>query len=880
MIMTKKELTALEIEQKPATYAEAIALEVKTQNKGLMVITTYVAPKTSCWGVGEHEQLILETQDILSDLLQKGEAKSQEIVLMGDFNCDINWETLEAKHHPHDWNENLLNLITDHCLHQHVNQPTRVRGTDRPSMLDLIFTRQPEDITDINYGAPLGKSDHAVLDMKYWTNIVKNKKQYKESYNYKKGDYNGLREYFKKTNWERELTITDINQQNSKFLDFYYKGVDKFIPKTKQRETPEDNQEWFNGRCKRARDNKELLWTRYNRHRSARARARYNEARNSYTEIRREAQINYEKDIINKSKEQPKLFYNFINSKTKKREHLLAITDEGNTYDNEKDMSEVLNKKFQSVFTTEPSFDGIQDPPVPKRKLGKIKLTKKKVLEALKKLDKRKAMGPDEVSPWVLKECAEELCLPIFMIFTSSLEQGKLPDIWKSANITPIFKKGNKSNPLNYRPVSLTSVICKMLERIIREEWVDMLEQQKILTGKQFGFRQGRSCVSNLLCYYDRVSEIMQDREGWVDSIYLDFSKAFDKVPHKRLIWKLQHIGGVSDMLLEWMKDFLQGRQMRTVIRGTASQNRDVTSGVPQGSVLAPIMFLIYVNDLGEDLSENTYINMFADDAKIQRRIKDSSSCKELQEDIHKIKAWSTKWKMDFNVEKCHVVRFGESEKRPIWQYKLGDEIIPSADKEKDLGVVIQKKLDPEDHINQITSKMYHLLANMKTAFTYVDTDMVRKIITTYIRPTLEYASVVWNPYHVKDENKLERIQRAATRWAPELRDLSYEERLKALNLPSLQERRKRGAFITLYKCTTGMMEIDNPNFIQYSERTLRGHSKKLQKKRGENRVRQNFFPNGIVDEWNKLPEQIVSAKNINQFKNLYDKMTQIDGTI
>ena len=168
----------------------------------------------------------------------------------------------------------------------------------------------------------------------------------------------------------------------------------------------------------------------------------------------------------------------------------------------------------------------------------------------------------------------------------------------------------------------------------------------------------------------------------------------------------------------------------------------------------------------------------------------------------------------------------------------------------------------------------------MKTAFTYVDTDMVRKIITTYIRPTLEYASVVWNPYHVKDENKLERIQRAATRWAPELRDLSYEERLKALNLPTLQERRKRGAFITLYKCTTGMMEIDNPNFIQYSERTLRGHSKKLQKKRGENKVRQNFFPNRIVDEWNKLPEQIVSARNINQFKNLYDKMTQIDGTI
>ena len=195
--MTRKELTAVEIEQRSATYAEVIALEIKTQNKGLMVATAYTAPKTNCWSKEEHEQLIRETQVILIDLLRKRESKSQEIILTGDFNCDINWETLEAKG-TENWNEILLNLITDHCLHQHVKEYTRFRGTNHPSMLDLIFTRQPEDITDINYGAPLGKGDHAVLDMKYWTNILKNTKQYKGIYNYKKGDYNGLREYFKK----------------------------------------------------------------------------------------------------------------------------------------------------------------------------------------------------------------------------------------------------------------------------------------------------------------------------------------------------------------------------------------------------------------------------------------------------------------------------------------------------------------------------------------------------------------------------------------------------------------------------------------------------------------------------------------------------------
>ena len=235
---------------------------------------------------------------------------------------------------------------------------------------------------------------------------------------------------------------------------------------------------------------------------------------------------------------------------------------------------------------------------------------------------------------------------------------------------------------------------------------------------------------------------------------------------------------------------------------------------------------------------------------------------------------------MDFNVEKCHVVRFGESKYRPMWEYKLGDEKIPTADKEKDLGVVINNKYHPDDHINQITNKMYHLLRNMKIAFTYIDADMVRKIITTYIRPGLEYASVVWKPHLQKDIDKLERIQRAATRWVPELKNLSYEDRLKRLNLPSLEERRTRGALITLYKCKTGMMVTDSQSFIPFSDRETRGNNKKIKQKRGDKDVRKYFFPDPkLTDDWNKLPEQIVNAKNINQLKKLYDKKTQTDGT-
>ena len=168
--------------------------------------------------------------------------------------------------------------------------------------------------------------------------------------------------------------------------------------------------------------------------------------------------------------------------------------------------------------------------------------------------------------------------------------------------------------PLNYRPVSLTSIVSKLCEIVVKNRWVQYLEQENIITEKQFGFRKGRSCITNLLSFYTRIIDKLQERDGWVDAIYLDLRKAFDTVAHKSLIWKSEHRGGLKGTILKWMKDYLQGREMSTVIRDSKSSWCEVTSGVPQGSVLAPIMFQIYINDMTEGL--NSYINLFADDAK------------------------------------------------------------------------------------------------------------------------------------------------------------------------------------------------------------------------------------------------------------------------
>ena len=220
---------------------------------------------------------------------------------------------------------------------------------------------------------------------------------------------------------------------------------------------------------------------------------------------------------------------------------------------------------------------------------------------------------------------------------------------------------GKKEELLNYRPVSLTSIVFKTCE-VIKKQWIDYLEREGIITDKWFGFRRERSCVTNLLSFYSIVIDITQERDGWTDCIYLDLKKAFDKVPHRRLLCKLEHNGGLKGTLKNWMEDYLKGREMKIVIKDEKSEWREVKSGVPQGSVLAPIMFLIHVNDMIEGVS--SYISLFADDAKLLRKIRNHKDCEELHNYINKIYEWSKTWEMEFNAKKSYVL---EIKKKVQW---------------------------------------------------------------------------------------------------------------------------------------------------------------------------------------------------------------------
>ena len=281
--------------------------------------------------------------------------------------------------------------------------------------------------------------------------------------------------------------------------------------------------------------------------------------------------------------------------------------------------------------------------PKTEESLENVVVTAEDIAKRLKNTNIDKSPGPDNVHPRVLNELSEELSEPLAILFNKTLSEGKLPKDWKTAKITAIYKKGNKKLACNYRPVSLTCIICKKMEDIVRDVMITFAKKAAILSKKQFGFIKGRSTILQLIKVMDDWTRIL-DEGGEIDVIYMDFMKAFDKVPHKRLIEKLKCYG-YKGRLLNWIKEFLTGRKQRVEINGYKSEWRDVTSSVPQGSVIGPLLFVLYINDLPDRVKAEIYL--FADDTKMYCKITENGMST-LQEDLNKLQIWSDTWLLKF----------------------------------------------------------------------------------------------------------------------------------------------------------------------------------------------------------------------------------------
>ena len=581
----------------------------------------------------------------------------------------------------------------------------------------------------------------------------------------------------------------------------------------------------------------------------------------------RQSKRNFEKKIANS--DNVKSFYSYVRKKTKSKCAVGPLKVHNKVVSDNLEMAQNFNSYFATVFTRD---DNIAiDVPIHSNATTKMKLpviSQKDVKEKIDNLKPSHSSGPDNITSYVLKKFSENLCKPLSILYNKSIESNIIPEDWKLSNVVPIHKKGSKGDPSNYRPISLTSIPCKIVESIVKDKIVEHIEKFMLMKSSQFGFTKGKSTVLNIIEFLDKF---VQDSDNNIasDFIYLDFSKAFDKVAKSKLISKLKSLN-LEDKITSWIENWLSGRKQRVVVNGMFSDWIEVLSGIGQGSCLGPLLFIIFIDDIDDVADFIDKLSKFADDTKAGKVIKTHNDCEMLQKALDNLWDWSVKWKMEFNVQKCKVMHIGENS-NPKYKYKLNGHELSETNSEKDLGVWCTNDLKPSTQCIEAARKANSALIQISKSFHFRDRHIFRKLYLSYVRVHLEYAVSAWSPYREADIQRLEKVQEKFVKMVSGLKGNSYEQKLKELRLPTLKTRRIRTDLIQVFKIIKGIDKIESSAFFAFMPQnhpsTRNAHPLNLVGRHCKKDTTKHFFTNRVISIWNNLPSDLKNISKLKLFK-------------
>ena len=855
-------------------FKDAVTVEVIGSNNSKILITCIYRSGTPSTAAAKDEELhkMLKSISAIPGYQMK--------VIVGDFNLNkITWNPdpeLPLQTSEESAEYKFIECIRDTFFYQHITEPTRYRAGNRPTCDDLLFTSYENNLTQLSYEAPLGKSDHTTITCTLHTE-VKPIKSTRVIYNYNKGDYEKMKNMMSK-DWDSLLNGKSVQEATNVITEEFKKAVDECIPKSTISNDSRAKPIWMNRLAFRKVKRKYSGWLRYLNTKQGESYQEYTRRRNESTHELRSSRRKYEKQIAKECRKNPKAVWRYIKSNNKVSSGVpnLKKTD-GSFTSTDAEAADTLNQQYYNAFTKE---DTTNIPNIPLKQLitpelSTFKVDEEDVKKDLKNLKPNKSPGIDGIHPRVLIETAEQVAHPITLIFKKSIDAGELPSHWLQALITPIFKKGSKTAAENYRPVSLTCILCKVLEKLIVKQIISHIRENQLVSLRQHGFTTGKSTTTNLLEVLNIWTEALMHHIP-VDVLYLDYRKAFDTVPHRRLLNQVRSFG-ITGEALGWIEAFLSNRKQKVRVNGSESQWAPVLSGIPQGSILGPILFSLFVNDLPGEVKG--LISLFADDSKMYIPLSSDDSAIQLQEDLWMLENWANKMQMQFHPLKCKVMHFGSNNKKAdYYMHTVNGAMhkLEEAEVEKDLGVHIDNQLKFTKHCQEKVNTANRVLRSIKHTFRYLDEELFALLYKALVRPHLEYATCIWSPHLKYNIDAVERVQRRATKMIPTIKDLSYTDRLKKLKLETLEYRRKRADLLEVYRILNSQHNLDlhchcqicpNKEMLTPTlSKTTRGHSKKLQIQEATG-PRKHYFEARVASLWNQLSEITVTSKNITTFK-------------
>ncbi len=848
---------------------DMVVVELSLKGLSKMVwITFYRSPSDNS----------VETVNFLHDTLKSIRAAGiTNICLTGDLNLP-NLDTNGGFPSDTNFRSHLYyDIFLEFGLEHKVHSPTHKAG----NVLDLILTNIPEKFSRVYVEDDVFDSDHWVVNFSLNIKGCIKPRVPRKVFNYKKANW---------ARFKQDIVSSDLNtlvEDDTLDLDSICQSWSDKILNLAKLHIPvirikiSSSPPWVDEEVLNLSKRKETARRRAHKLDTIESWNKYNNLLKELKRLMNWKYKNYINNIADNVAEHPKRFWGLLKSKTKSR-HIpdtIYYLDQKETQPKEK--ASLFNRFFASNFTQ--SDTGRSMPSVPLFQndyLSNLTVSTDEVELALLNINTTKATGPDELSGTILKECARELAPSLTKIFNISLHTGQVPKQWKFANVTPIYKKGAKDQADNYRPISLLCITSKLLERCILNKIYNEIIPN--ISRLQHGFLRGRSTVTQLLLVLEQVVQNL-DNNLQTDFIYLDFSKAFDSVPHHLLIHKLKSFG-ISGSLLAWFTDYLHDRFQRVVLEGETSDWLPVLSGVPQGSILGPFLFLLYINDMAQGISSSSTMALFADDAKVFRCIHSLDDCTALQDDLNSLMEWSDTWQLSFNKSKCKQLSFNSKPDTNTIVYTMGDTSLERVTNFNDLGIIVQNDLKWDEHINLKVSKANSLLGLVKRTLGYnAPTKAKLAYYNAIVKPVLSYGSVIWSYTSKQNLRNVESIQRRATKYILDDYTSNYKTRLMSLKLLPLSYTKEINDCCFIYKCLHHVYDLDIREILNFNDpaisRTRLGQQPfSLRTPLASNQAK-DFFSRRAVAAWNSLPASLVTIipvnKQIYPFKSRLKKIYQ-----